>query len=353
MAFQLLQPRSDSGDLGEALGTGIGQGLQQLAQNRLQQMLQGQQDQRAQQMQQQRAQQFEERGLPGILGLLKGPSQATALKEFIRAPQAQAYGDALKSILNAGSGEELNLPQNIGEGLSPEQFSSLVDTSFKKQSAESRDKADRFKATQSYRDTVLDKDKAADLALGRIKDMERLGKTGKLDNPLYVKFLKNIGWDIGTLLSPESEAFEKLQADFLRDVKSIFGGRVTNLEVEKFLKSLPSLTQSQKGRDYVTAKFKALYSAQKEEADVMAKIIKENNGIPPYDLREQVREKMKGRLDELGKEFASDLLSGPSSSVKELVADTALYAEGTRATNDDTGEEFIFEGGSWKPLKGK
>ncbi|MEK6884942.1 MAG: hypothetical protein AABY22_35250, partial [Nanoarchaeota archaeon] len=56
---------------------------------------------------------------------------------------------------------------------------------------------------------------------------------------------KSIRQPILIKLEPKiEEEFQKIEANFLRNAKQYFGGRISNYEVEQFLKTIPSLSQS-------------------------------------------------------------------------------------------------------------
>jgi predicted transcriptional regulator with HTH domain len=165
-----------------------------------------------------------------------------------------------------------------------------------------------YKATSPYRTKIYEEASSAKNVLDDLKRMKEL-ETGdaSLDTPGYVEFLERSGFDIPALMKPESEEFQKLRQTQLRDARQYFGGRVTNFEMDQFLKSIPSLNQSPEGRKRVIANMERINKLKVKTAETARKIIKANGGIPPLDLQEQIDEKMEPERERVAQEFKQDL----------------------------------------------
>lgn len=322
-------------DFGTSIGTGLGQGLHLLAQNKLQDLIQTRQ---------------REGSLKGLQALGFSPEQAQevayldpsiqreVVKQQLQAPQQQAYAQALSSLLG---GQETGQPPQMGTeeqmeqtfglpgmtpteekiqnpqkassltflsgGLTPQQATELAKLGIKKQESNKKDIAQRYKATAPYRKEVLDATKSARRDLQDLNRMEDLEKEGKLDTPGYVEFLQRSGLDIPALMNPGSEEFQKIANNFLRNAKQYFGARVTNFEIDQFLKTIPSLSQSPEGRKRVIANLKNLSRSALEYNNALKDVVAQNGGLPPFDLQEKVEDKVEKRMDALYKQFKKDL----------------------------------------------
>lgn len=166
---------------------------------------------------------------------------------------------------------------------------------------------DSYKETKAEREAFLNDYKSAKRDIADFERMEELEREGKLDTPGYLQFLERSGLDIPALMNPGTEEFNKIAANFLRDAKAYYGGRVTNQEMEQFLKTIPSLSQSPEGRKRVIANLKNLARAKKERYQAYKDIKQKNNGIIPIDISEQVEDRIDSRLDYLAAEFRKDL----------------------------------------------
>lgn len=161
--------------------------------------------------------------------------------------------------------------------------------------------------TKKEREEINNKYKAAKSSLEDLDRLEELEKEGKLDTPGYIEFLKRSGFDIPSLLSEGSQEYNKIVNNFVRDAKSVYGSRITNNELEQYLKTLPSLSQSPEGRKRVLANLKRIKRGDLEYGKALKEVLAENRGIPPYDLSEQVDEKVGKKLDALSKKFKEEI----------------------------------------------
>jgi len=164
-----------------------------------------------------------------------------------------------------------------------------------------------YRETAPFRKELAQNEKGARDTLDILNRMEELEKTGKLNTPGAEEFLLRSGLDVPALRNPESQEFLKLQASFLRDAKKYFGARVTNFELEQFLKGIPTLTQTPQGRGRIIAGLKKLNEGNRMYAKEARKIIKQNEGIPPLDLQEQVNKRVGKRLDKLADQFKKEV----------------------------------------------
>ena len=172
---------------------------------------------------------------------------------------------------------------------------------------EAKEKAEAYKSTAKYREKIFEEAQAAKAQRDDLNRQEELESEGKLDTPGYTEFLKRSGLDIPALMNPGSEEFNKISNNYLRDAKTYFGGKVSNNEMEQFLKTVPSLSQSPEGRKRVIANLKKLANAKLAYADTVIDIIKENKGVPPFDIAEQVYERIDKKLDKLAEKFREDV----------------------------------------------
>lgn len=184
--------------------------------------------------------------------------------------------------------------------------------------------AEQFQATAGLRHDILQRSKSSRQTLKDLSRLEELSQEGKLDTPGYAEFLERSGFDIPALMNPESEEFKKIQQNFLKGAKEYFGGRISNYEVEQFLKTIPSLSQSPEGRQRVIANLKNVARADMEYKNAMKEVVNENGGIPPYDLEEKIDDKIDKRLDRLSEEFKKDLKKPAPKGQNKLI--TALQA---------------------------
>lgn len=318
MAIQVVQQPPG---LGELLGTGLGQGL---AQGGAQALQRGQQ-----------AQSLAQLGLPAGLSSLDPGVQREFVKQRLAQPNQLAFAQALSQLLggqnitpqaqttqpiegsiqapkegdipNVGVEPHQAFPSAFSYNLTPDQATKLAQLQLQKEGKQQKRELDAFKLTQAERKEIAQKGRAAKLNLEDLERLEQLEDTGKLDTPGFTEFLKEIDMDIPALLNPESQEFQKIAQTFLRDAKQYFGARVSNFELEQFLKTIPSLSQTPEGRKRVISNLKRMNRASIKYHDVMKDIIKNNDNRPPLDLSEQIDERMNKELDAISLQFKKDL----------------------------------------------
>jgi hypothetical protein len=233
----------------------------------------------------------------------------------------------------SGAPQQAQSPKNYAEGKKPSIAEAIAnyqtpqmkqaERQFQAKQAQ-QEKFARFKETKAERKEIIDKFKEGREELHNLNRMEDLETEGKLDTPGYVEFLKRAGLDIPSLMNPDSQEFQKIAANFLRNAKTYFGARVSNYEVEQFLKTIPSLSQSPEGRKRVISHLKHFARAKMEYYNAFKEVMKENERIPPFDLTEQVEEKVEKKMDALSELFKKDLAKPVPEAQNKLT--TALQA---------------------------
>jgi len=329
MAIQIL-PKEET--FASQLGSSLGQGLQLLLQNKIDQMTKKKE-----------AKGLEALGIPeeatGQISQLPPALQQLVVKNYLAGAESAGLGQALGGLREAPVQipQELQqaAPTKIGKEAPEASYPSFQDIltkprlsqqdqfkiaqlqqkerlSKEKMTAQERkdlqqQKKEAFKETKDFRKEVIEKAKASRQNLSDLERMEELETEGKLDTPGYIEFLKRSGFDVPALMNPGTEEFNKIAQTFMRDVKSYLGARISNFELEQFLKTIPSLSQSPEGRKRVISNLKRVSRIGLEYNNAMKNIINENKGIPPLDLMEKVDSKVEKKYDKITEQFKKDL----------------------------------------------
>lgn len=212
----------------------------------------------------------------------------------------------------------------------------------------SKETASKFKETKEVRSNIISQAQAANENNMRLNRMGKLNESGKLIGGLFNSTLKKFGLDLPALKNPESQEFEKLSTDMLRNAKEIFGARVTNFEMDTFLKSIPTLSQTKEGRERVIRNLKIFNEGATKRLDAMKKIIKANRGTPPYDLGEQIEEMIGSDLDKMMSNFVA---GAPESGggMTELPNPNTIK-EGRIIIDRATGKRYKNTGIEWEEI---
>ena len=137
----------------------------------------------------------------------------------------------------------------------------------------------------------------------RLARMEKLIESGKLNNPTFASALKTLkhgvfglGIDLENLLSTESQEFNKLSADFIKNAKDIFGGRVTDTDLRAFLATVPNLSQTNQGKLSVINNLRLLNEGAELREKAARQLLKKYGNKPPLDFEAQIEDLIKPQL---------------------------------------------------------
>lgn len=327
----ILPQRSFGGDIGQALGTGLGSGLQNLANMKLQEMQQ-------RKISGQTEQALSALGFSPEESAQLAPLAFTAPQAFQQVVKQREQQRGLDQLFGGGFGQQqlgdAQIPQE-GVPLQPQQQAlsqyspeeitrlklastdspgalakTLGEIRQERERREERGEKKELEQIKFSKDDLKDLRKKTRTAKEDLKSLDRLeeiDKKGELDSASWDTFLKNSGMDIAALRSPGTQEYNKIVNNFVRNIKDIFGARISNQEMEQFMKTLPNLSQSPEGRKRVVANLKRQSRIQQEYGKVAREIIKDNGGVPPLDIMDQVEERMDKRLDKFAEQFKKDI----------------------------------------------
>jgi hypothetical protein len=304
--------------------------------------------------------------------------QQTVLKQKLQEPSQMAFAQGLQAILGGGG-----QPQGLGggelanqaapglaipSGLKSADAARLAtlglqkqeqvrkDQQFERKLAHEKEKSEikqsrvqiseANKETAPYYKEITSEAKAAKNNNIRLGRLEELINKGNLTNPLLYKTLKNFNIDVPALMSADSQEFNKLSKDFLKDAKAVFGNRLTDTDLRTFLETVPELSQSNEGKQRVINNMKAFNDASLAKKQAADEIIGSNNGNRPRNLDRLVDEKTSERLDAIAQEFKTGYGTKKSEElgVGSTVDSAAEIPEGA-IVEDDKGRRLKKVGG--------
>jgi len=144
----------------------------------------------------------------------------------------------------------------------------------------------------------------------RLDRQLQLDKEGNVSTAALVKVLDVFGIPIGVLQNPATEEYRKLEADYVRDVSKVFpGGKITNYEISAYLKTIPSLMNSEEGRKQIIRNRKLLNAPKILRYQEYEKILKENNGKKPPNLSFLINQRVGDQLDKIENDFVNGIKS--------------------------------------------
>jgi len=300
----------------------------------------------------------------------QGQAQAPGVmpEQQMQAPQAIApQAPPGPAILNTPTGtpqeEAAKLKQLGKEKIANAALDFKKQQALEKKSAlEKKIERDQFnKNWDSAKDFLDDRNKRATAERSRMTrydTMDALRQTGELPNPLYYSILKKSGFDIPALLNPgkpgsaAAEAYLKTTQDFMTEMKDIFGARITEKMITEFLKTIPTLENTDEGKKLITDILRLKSEAYLAEDKIIDELIKENGGSPPRDLQRQLFKRAAPVFDNLSDQIIERINAGLAASKggKELVGNTISgnipLADGFTGF-DKNGNPIITKGGTW------
>lgn len=172
----------------------------------------------------------------------------------------------------------------------------------KEHHAQKKEIRESWQATEKVRTKAREKAESAEEGEGILNAMEQLEKTGKIESGPYAGILSHYNFDY--FLNPESQAFNKLRTTFMSGAKNIIGGRVTNQELEQFMKSVPSLSQSPEGRALIMENMRNKFELDKQYYQVIQDLENEYQGKEmPLNFDSIVHQRMKPFYKEFQNKF--------------------------------------------------
>lgn len=200
------------------------------------------------------------------------------------------------------------------------------------------------KSSSEVRDSIVREYEGSVSSDLRIDKMMKDAKSGKLSTPLMIKTLDFLGLPLSVLRNPTTEEYAKLQNDYVRDVSKIFPGAIKNFEIESYLKTIPTLLNSDEGKVLVGNNIKLINKAVKTKYSAMKDILKENQGVVPRNLDIAVNDRIRDELEEIRENFINGIsealdIAGPKIPMKDK--DGNIYDINTKDIEDAIKEGLI------------
>lgn len=150
-------------------------------------------------------------------------------------------------------------------------------------------------------------------------------------------------------LTPEAQEAIKLIIDSTSNIKDTYGARVTNFDLQTYLKKLPSLLNTPEGKMRVLRDLQIMNRLNAMHAKGIQEIFNESGGTDKISFSEaqkRYKKKFRGQENELISQFIT-----PEKAKFNEMPEPSKYL-GRKIKNPETGEIFISDGNEWKPFRG-
>lgn len=287
--IQIIPQTGGWAGIGSAAGKGFSSGLEMLLQNKMQQI-------KSKSLEQEKAQR-----LKSLFGTLGGPIEGQQIDKTTNETGQPTHQTTDSQITDEQIREAHSIDPAFAKLLQSQKEAKAMETRH-----ESREKTLKFKDTKDFRKDILLKQKAAQESTARLDKMQILNDRDNLINPKFAVMMEKIGLGDPAWKNADSQEFEKLSNDMFKNIKDIFGARITNIEVQSYEKTIPTLLQTKEGRSRVINNLRIMDESAEIRANAMTDIIDENNGVPPSNIDHQVTKRIQPQLNDLYKRFLED-----------------------------------------------
>jgi len=153
----------------------------------------------------------------------------------------------------------------------------------------------------------------------RLLQMQNM-KPEDIVSPTAAAFLEALHIPLGALEDPSSELYNKLSQDLLKGLPETYGSRILKVEVDNFLKTIPTLLNSPDGRRMIASNMLKLGEMKEVYYNSMREKQREylDSDKPlPRDFQQVIFDQVKPQIDRINNEFIkmSEVKSVPEGTV--------------------------------------
>ena len=197
-----------------------------------------------------------------------------------------------QAFTNAGVSKENAIAEATLKGKQLKREQEAFESAYKAQEDFIKDTTNTYKAFETEMKPRL-------LQMRNIRDEN-------LISPTTAVFLESLGIPLGALDDPSSELYNKLSQDLLKGLPETYGSRILKVEVDNFLKTIPTLSNSAEGRRMIASNMLKLGEMKEVYYNEMRKQQRESldkNKPLPRDFQQTVFDQVKPQLDRINNEF--------------------------------------------------
>ena len=268
-----------------------------------------------------------ERGLRDVLGT-QSPQQIAMqpLMQKAMGPVAQQPANPSIGIAKAQESAPMRQANAAYRPRNAAEAREMRETRREQLMLDKEARLEQIKRDKDYRGYIKDMSeeyKDAEMNDRRLNRMEELIQSKNLTRPRLAAALNTLEhgfWGVGlnlhSLMSPESQEFDKLSKEFLKNAKNMFGSRITDADLKTFLKMVPDLSQSREGKRRIIHNMRLYNEGVKIRKKTMDEVLKENGGHAPLNLETLVEDRAASELDKLAERFKTGYQK-PKKEIKQ------------------------------------
>lgn len=205
-------------------------------------------------------------------------------------------------------------------GVSKENAVAEADIYAKEQDLNQKSFESSYKAQEDFIDETTKSYRGFETEMKpRLMQMQHIPEKD-LIGPTASVFLDQLGIPLGALEDPSSELYNKLSQDLLKGLPETYGSRILKVEVDNFLKTIPTLLNSPNGRRMIASNMLKLGEMKEVFYNEMRKEQREHldkNKPLPRDFQQNVFDQVKPQIDRINNDFVkmSEVKSIPEGTI--------------------------------------
>lgn len=350
MTVQVIRDTSFGGNLGEALGTGLGH----LAKHKLNQITQKhEREQYAKDLEPTFGQ-----DTANFLSTLNPKERESALYNLKELLQLNQQPNQQQNGLGTLSQQPEQNQQQPQEQISPERAQLLQDIFTSPHDKREREKLDlqkqkitaqQQKDIREFSGPYRENAKKAEASIRDYQQLLKDARSGELRSGNTYQLLKKLGWeDFGR--NTTTELAEKVIARLGQNIAGKFGknARLTNFLEQTFQRSLPTLKNTPEGIQVIAVANMAAEESEIVRNDIRKEVIKKH-GLTDQteDMIDKLAEPIISKIDQDAAAYAESIIGNKGTQDKFEELPPAKYHKGDKIVHEETGRTFVSDGKEW------
>ncbi len=244
------------------------------------------------------------------------------MSESTRQQESQNALDFLRS-------QGIDIPDNINAQNAPP--ASFLGQFAKGQKKTYEPESEKLEAqrTANVADTIVKEYQGAEASKNRLSQMEIAADSKQLPTPAMVKTMEFFGLPLGILSNPLAEGYDKNVNEYIKDVSNYFPGQIRVAEIEPYMKTIPTLMNSDEGKKLIIQNQKLINEQKINAYNAYKEILRENGGKKPPNLDIEILERTQQARDEISEKLKENFLN----AVEMTQFPTKKVSPGTKIDN--------------------
>lgn len=187
------------------------------------------------------------------------------------------------------------------------------------------------KESAPYWKKITEGGDASKKRLRSFETMEKNLSSGKLNPKNFSNFMANLSKGSifeGLFSNPETEEFKAASFNIYEGMKDTFGTRLSDADLKLASNKVPDPSKSEAANKKIIDFWKFFDKANIEKEKIGREIIRENKGLRPIDLEDQIHQRMDEKFGDEAQKKIYEVLKAPGLPLTEDLMDKYLDMAG-------------------------